>query len=407
MAAATNTITWWQWLVHVNDVKQLWTAQPTYLISQAVFVFAGLITLLHAVKKGGRWPYFWLGTVLHGLYTDNFWRAISPESDNLWHSQTPVMFFGSRHPLHSIFVYPAFLYNAAYAVSKLRLPRYAESFAVGLVTVLINLPYDLVAVKFVHRTWHDTDPSIFDRHYWVPWTSYFFYATFTASFFFLFGATRRWLAPKAAQWESAGKKAEWKALLLSVLLGMPGGLLPYVALLQPLRYVYNIHAEVAVFVLLSVFAVFVINGLLSEREKVKERLTTIDYVLNLQLAVHFVIYWVFVVFFNPEREWSLGLHEPVGPCNEVAVVKTPFGQMVKRKFFCAESFDEGYFDFSCVGGQKPQFGASWYVVCGKPFENRPEYITLLSSILVVAAGVFFAMYAQTSPAAPQKKLKTK
>lgn len=99
---------------------------------------------------------------------------------------------------------PAFLYNAAYAVSKLRLPRYAEALAVGLVTVLIDLPYDIVGVKFVHWTWHDTHPYIFDRHYWVPWSSYYAHATFAASFFYLFDATRRWMAPKAAQWESAG-----------------------------------------------------------------------------------------------------------------------------------------------------------------------------------------------------------
>lgn len=49
--------------------------------------------------------------------------------------------------------------------------------------------------------------------------------------------------------------------------------------------------------------------------------------LILQLAIHYIIYWVFVVFFHPEREWSLGLHEPVGPCNEVATLTTPFGQV--------------------------------------------------------------------------------
>lgn len=101
---------------------------------------------------------------------------------------------------------PAFIYQAAYAVSKLNLPKYAEPLAVGLVTVLIDIPYDIVAVKFVHWTWHDTDPNIFDRHYWVPWNSYYFHATFAASLFFFFGATRRWFAPKVAQWESAGYK---------------------------------------------------------------------------------------------------------------------------------------------------------------------------------------------------------
>ncbi|KAL0902550.1 hypothetical protein ABMA27_000392 [Loxostege sticticalis] len=407
MATEANTITWWQWFVRVNDVKQLWVAQPTFLVSQGVILLAGLITLLHAFRKGGRWPYFWVGSVLHGLVADNLWHLVLPEYDNVWHSQTPVMFLGSRLPLYRIFLYPAFLYNAAYAVSKLRLPRYAEALAVGLVTVLIDLPYDIVGVKFVHWTWHDTHPYIFDRHYWVPWSSYYAHATFAASFFYLFDATRKWMAPKAAQWESAGKKTEWKSLLVAVLLGVPGGVLLFAPVYVPLHDVFKVHTEVAVFVLLSVFAVFVINGLLSEREKVKERLTTIDYVLILQLVVYFITYWVFVVFFNPEREWSLGLHETVGPCNEVSTLKTPFGPtLYKRKYFCPADFHEA-FDFSCVGGQKPLNGAAWYVVCGTPFENRPEYIAVVSSILLMAAGVFYGLYAQTTPTAPQKKLKTK
>lgn len=53
---------------------------------------------------------------------------------------------------------------------------------------------------------------------------------------------------------------------------MPGGVLLFAPVYVPLHDVYKVHTEVAVFVLLSVFAVFVINGLLSEREKVKERL---------------------------------------------------------------------------------------------------------------------------------------
>lgn len=87
----------------------------------------------------------------------------------------------------SLLLDPAFLYHAAYAVSRLNLPSYAEPFAVGLATVLVDIPYDIVAVKFVHWTWHDTDPNIFDRYVgmysdksiekgiWLPHTTLFSY----------------------------------------------------------------------------------------------------------------------------------------------------------------------------------------------------------------------------------------
>ncbi|XP_013189126.1 uncharacterized protein LOC106133833 [Amyelois transitella] len=409
---AANTISWGQWLVHVNtDLNQLWSAQPTYLLSQAVFVLAGLVTLIHAFRKGGRWPYFWLAVVLHGQYTDNFWHVVVPDYDNFWHSQTPVMFLGNRLPLHIILLYPAFIYHAAYAVSRLNLPKYAEPFAVGLLTVLIDIPYDIVAVKFVHWTWHDTDPNIADRHYWVPWNSYYFHASFAASFYFLFNASRKWFAPKVDQWDSAGFTKEIKSLIIAVLLGMPGGVLMFVPIYHPLHDNYGIHTEVTFFALFSIFGVIVLRGLISEREKCKVKLTAIDYLLILQLAVHFLLYLVFVIFFHPEREWSLGLHEPVGPCNEKASLVTPFGQtLYKRKYFCPEDYDEKYFDFHCVGGQKPPNGALWYVICGTPFENRMEYITVISTIVLVAFSVFYTLYFKTGQVAmapPSKKQKTK
>ncbi|CAG4929378.1 unnamed protein product [Parnassius apollo] len=402
--------TWSEWLIQTRDIAQLWEAQPTYLISQCVYCFAGFITLIHALIKGGRWPYFWLGTVLHGLFSDNFWHFVLPEYDNFWHSQTPVMLLGARLPLHIIFVYPAFIYHAAYAVSKLRLPRYAEPFAVGLVTVLVDIPYDIVAVKFVHWTWHDTDPNIFDRHYWVPWNSYYFHATFAASFFFFFHYSRRRLAPKVEQWTSATMLVEWISLIIASLLGMPGGVLMFVPLYHPLHDVLKIHSEVTFFLLFAIFAVIVINGILSERERTNEKLTTIDYVLLLQLAVHYAIYWLFVVFFDPNKERSLGLHEPVGPCNEVSSLMTPFGQtLYKRTYLCPDDYNEAYFDFSCVGGKKPENGATWYLICGTPFANRAEYIIIISTIIIVAAGVFYGLYFKTvrQDSTPSKKLKTK
>lgn len=55
----------------------------------------------------------------------------------------------------------------------------------------MDLPYDIMAVKFVHWTWHDTDPNIFDRHYHVPWNSYYFHLTFGTAFTFALHFWRR------------------------------------------------------------------------------------------------------------------------------------------------------------------------------------------------------------------------
>lgn len=80
-------------------------------------------------------------------------------------------------------IYNSNNYNRLY----LMLNFYLYSFCtVGLVVVLIDIPYDITSVKFVHWTWHDTDPNISDRHYWVPWNSYYFHCAFATSFTFWF-----------------------------------------------------------------------------------------------------------------------------------------------------------------------------------------------------------------------------
>lgn len=56
---------------------------------------------------------------------------------------------------------PLFYYHASWAVSKLKLKsELVEYMAVGLLTVLIDMPYDLIGTKFVHWIWHDTDPGL-------------------------------------------------------------------------------------------------------------------------------------------------------------------------------------------------------------------------------------------------------
>lgn len=54
-----------------------------------------------------------------------------------------------------------YYYHASWAMSKMHLKNnFVEHMAVGLMTVLIDMPYDIVSIKYVHWVWHDTDPNI-------------------------------------------------------------------------------------------------------------------------------------------------------------------------------------------------------------------------------------------------------
>ena len=81
----------------------------------------------------------------------------------------------------------------------------------------------------------------------------------------------------------------------------------------------------------------------------------------------------------------------------------------KRKYLCANDYDEGYFDFRCLpGGRRPAHGARWYTACGVPFTNRAEYVSMITAITALALGVFYQCLYRSGPQvkpARQQKMK--
>lgn len=102
------------------------------------------------------------------------------------------------------------------------------------------------------------------------------------------------------------------------------------------------------------------------------------------------------IFGDPSTEIAIGLHEPVGPCDETQVLTTALGhKILKRKYLCLSKHDEDYFDFHCLPKERqggPANGAIWYTICGREMENRAEYILIISAICAVAFFFFANAY---------------
>lgn len=141
-------------------------------------------------------------------------------------------------------------------MSRLRLGTIANAFAVGLGAVLIDMPYDIMAVKFVHWTWHDTDTNIYDRHYWVPFTSYYFHATFACSFTLMFHASRKLLCKNDpdSRWVADTRiSREFLCTVIAALSGMPGGVLQFLPIYHPFHDYFKLHTENCVITLLAIY----------------------------------------------------------------------------------------------------------------------------------------------------------
>lgn len=387
------------WFISVTDPRVHWKYQPTYVISQIVYLLGGLATLIHAFARGGRLPWLWLGILIHG-FTVECLCYISPDVDNFWHSQTFIIFFGRRFPLHIMMLYSCFIYNSFIAVSKMKLPSWAEPFAVGLGAVLIDIPYDIVSVRFAHWFWHDTDPNIYDRHYWVPWNSYYFHAAFAASFAFWFNFLRRKLCQSNGKWltgKSFGR--ELAATVLAGVLGPFGGILLFIPIYHPLHDGYKIHSEVTFFIIFTIFLLITWTGDRTPKtddfaKNYKQKVHWATLLLCGHLVIHYLTFLSMPIFFNPENEVATGVKETIGPCDEYTSIMTVSGKALpKRKYLCPTDYDEKYFDWSCLPGKKPPSnGARWYTACGVPLENRAEYIVIISLISVLALGVFYNLH---------------
>ncbi|CAG0915723.1 unnamed protein product [Notodromas monacha] len=387
----------WDWFIAFNHPKDVWRRQPTYLISEYTYYLGGLLTLIHALRMGGRYKYLWLASLLHGLFVENICFWFPEYIDNYWHSQTTVVLLGRRLPLHIIFLYPTFIYTASASVARLRLPKWAEPFAVGLTVVLIDIPYDTTAVRFLHWAWHDTDANIYDRHYWVPWNSYYFHATFAAAFTILLNFYRKLVTKEEDRNVTASCGKEVLCSFLVGVTAMPLGVLMFVPVYHPLHDLFGIHNENCFFIILVIFLTIVWRADRHAGQASRPQKGVSNGWINelvLLLLVHYSVYLGCVSLADPGKEVSVGMHEVTGPCHEKVFIPTILGiDLPRRKYFCTSDYDEGYFDFHCLpGGRAPADGLEWYTICGVPFANRMEYIAMEALIFFLALNVFFQMH---------------
>ncbi|PVD37869.1 hypothetical protein C0Q70_00471 [Pomacea canaliculata] len=337
------------WWIRFRAPQDILKNHATFLYCEIVFYCLGFLTLLHALRNGGRYPWLWLATVLHGLTVECVSYAFL-DIDNFWHAQSMVMLLGQRLPLHILFVYPAFIYTASIAVSHMNLRWWAEPFAVGLGAVLLDIPFDIMGVKLLWWTWHDDDPNIFDRHYWVPWTSYYFHAAFSSSLVLVFHGVRAICCRREFKFQSSGFICELLCALVTGLFSMPLGILQFAPVYHPLHDLFGIHSEVCVLMLICLYILIVWSAdrypfetarTFSSSRKSKE--------IFLAVLLHYSFYIYLVLFSKPETSVSIGYHQRTGPCGVTVPVHTPFGMVLsKTRFLCVDAYYEDYFDFHCV-----------------------------------------------------------
>lgn len=177
---------------------------------------------------------------------------------------------------------------------------------VGLNVLLIDLPYDIIGIKFIHWTWHDTDPNIGDRIYWVPWTSFYFHMVFSASFAF-------WFFTKNVNLDQTDTfRKEILISLKSIFFSTPCGILCFSILYHPLHELYNVPTHV---IMMFLIALYVMLATLTRKPR---NMFYFPLSIIIFLVVYYTIFLCLTIWGKPEHEISTGPHEEIGPCNITA-----------------------------------------------------------------------------------------
>lgn len=393
-------------IVTLRSPLDIWQNHPTFLVQEITICLAALINFIHAYKNGGYHMYYWWATVVLSVTTELVCYYV-PELDNFWHSQSVVMFAHGRYPLYIVLLYNAFYYPAMVAVSRLRLPWWAESFAVGLCSTLLDVPYDILGVKLLHWVWHDTDSALADRTYWVPWTSYHFHTAFSAALHALFFGLRRLLL-QCNSWRAFGQSL---SVLMAGLLGMPVGSLFFLLYYHPLHDHYGVHSEVPVLMFLATCALIVWLATLRADRAVDGQSSgerqPVEMLVLAGVTIQYMTCTLFALLAKPENIVRTGLAQMTGPCDAIQTSVSLSGKDLHRnKYLCVTHYDEGYFDWHCR--QKPPGQLlSWYTLCGTPFPNHTEYIAVVTFFCSLGWIVYYQLLVGKRPMINSSKASAK
>ncbi|KHN86195.1 hypothetical protein Tcan_10075 [Toxocara canis] len=295
--------------------------------------------------------------------------------------------------------------------SRMRLPLWAEGPAVGLLVVLISFPLQLMGVKLLWWQWHDSDPSMADRIYSIPWNMLFFDASVGCSFAWTLHLFRRFLLPHKYDWMLFVR--EFMCVVMAAVVGLSISAAHLAVILHPLHDILEIHSGVVTLILLATYAVVVIvadrhnvNG--EARPRGEQRLWFDE--LACGVCIHYLFYMTLTMVVRPENVVAEGLHQPIGMCNVTEMIDTPWGMELERqKYICAYGHEGKYFDFHCLpGGKAPTHiwdePLEWYIMCGTPFENRLEYIVVIWWWSILAMVLLYEIGARsgTTPDDPIK-----
>lgn len=125
----------------------------------------------------------------------------------------------------------------------------------------------------------------------------------------------------------------FKEIFCSIVAGILGpisGTIAFILIYHPLHDIYSIHSEVTFTILFAIYLLIIWSGDRRSQQNTVPRSTSFHWstwFLLTHLVLHYTVFLLLPVFFDPEKEVAIGLRERIGPCDEYVDLHTVFGKV--------------------------------------------------------------------------------
>uniref|UniRef100_A0A0N5B8B3 Transmembrane protein n=1 Tax=Strongyloides papillosus TaxID=174720 RepID=A0A0N5B8B3_STREA len=389
---AVNLVRLADWACKAQDYRKLYDNHASFLLAEGVFVVLSILTLVHAIRHGGRYIYTWIGIFIFSISSEVFRINYGSEWDYVFHAQSLLTLFGMRIPLHVAFgVMPTFVYSSYILAGRLKLVFPLEAVAAGLIHTLLYLPYSIVGTKLLWFQWHEWHPITNEKNSFnVPVAEYFIQSFSVISFLFILNLLRRIFLSSTFDWRLFVR--EFGIVLSAGLTAFGFTISTFYHSVYYLHFTYNI----SYFTIVSVYFAVLFTVIYSCDRTNSNGLSKIGnpfWFDEISASIIFIgfIFISLALVGDPFNTVSEGLHQPIGSCKEFGLFKG----VKYQKFVCPINMEIKYFDFHCLPGQNPpqqqenNVPLEWYAICGTKYDNKNEFVFSVISIIVVSTIILY------------------
>ncbi|ETV73126.1 hypothetical protein, variant [Aphanomyces astaci] len=395
-------------LVSFNSPLQLVLDNYSLVMIEIVSYFIFLMTCVHASASPRRTQLVLGGLVaFHTLYFGL--GQLDPTLAIMWHGQALIMLFYSHVPVYAVLLFASLYYLAYIATLKLHLHLSSSIAAVGLLTLALVFPAELVGSKLLWWTWHDTDETLDDRFLNVPLAALASHAFSASSFYLLLHLLREYLT-FGLEFQPANATNEYLGVGGATLLSFPLSTLAFGLTFQLFHGLLDVSTHTVLAALIVVATLWVWS---SDRRggDVDKKVVPwqydgewhhlwFDHALVQWGVVYLALMPLLLVVVTPSHMISLGYHQLLGDCSHVTTYSTLFGTPQSRfTYLCHLHFDEAY-SFCEVPRSQLHVGDPWYKICGVGYPHGvfPNYLVVCVVVSVTLLLVLRDIFTLSRPA---------